>query len=204
MNTNIQLGIDQAIEALYKFSGQSDKMIKYNEDGRECESCMGYISCLDWMQDGLKAKRDSCKGWYYANKTQVEGLLTDWDYRRGKIKPKCKDDKNMKKQCSNCKWGEDEHSPCMMDGAIICEQPNVHLWEPIEQQTKYDPKARYYDAGGIETLDVIEAKLTVEQYKGFCLGNAMKYICRAEHKGNFKRDMEKAIFYLKQAQEGDK
>ena len=115
-------------------------MIKYNEDGRECESCMGYISCLDWMQDGLKAKRDSCKGWYYANKEQVEGLLTDWDYRRGKIKPKCKDDKNMKKQCSNCKWGEDEHSPCMMDGAIICEQPNVHLWEPIEQQTKYDPK----------------------------------------------------------------
>ena len=59
---------------------------------------MGYISCLDWMQDGLKAKRDSCKGWYYANKTQVEGLLTDWDYRRGKIKPKCKDDKMSEEQ----------------------------------------------------------------------------------------------------------
>jgi len=47
MNTNIQLGIDQAIEALYKFSGQSDKMIKYNEDGRECESCM--VTYLVWI-----------------------------------------------------------------------------------------------------------------------------------------------------------
>ena len=73
-----------------------------------------------------------------------------------------------------------------------------------EEQTKYDPKARYYNAGNIETLDIIKAKLTVEQYKGFCLGNAMKYICRAEHKGNYNRDIEKAIFYLKQAQEGDK
>lgn len=74
--------------------------------------------------------------------------------------------------------------------------------EMSEEQTKYDPKARYYNKGGIETLDVIKAKLAVEQYKGFCLGNAMKYICRADHKGNYNRDIEKAIFYLKQAQDG--
>ena len=29
--------------------------------------------------------------------------------------------------------------------------------------TKYDPKSRYYDHGGIETLDILKAKLTPEQ-----------------------------------------
>ena len=166
MNTNIQLGIDQAIEALYKFSGQSDKMIKYNEDGRECESCIGYVSCLTWMQDGLKAKRPSCNGWYYANTEQVEGLLTDWYYRRGKIKPKKE-------------------------------------YDMSEQQTKYDPKSTHYNSGGIETLDYIKAKLTPDQFQGFCMGNVLKYTSRANTKGNFKRDMEKAAYYSKWATQED-
>lgn len=38
-----------------------------------------------------------------------------------------------------------------------------------------DVKSSYYDAGGIETLDVIKAKLTPEQYQGYLQGNAIKY-----------------------------
>lgn len=63
--------------------------------------------------------------------------------------------------------------------------------------TKFDPKSRYYDIGGIEVQDIIKAKLTAEQYRGFCLGNIIKYTCRANHKGQFDRDMEKASFYQK-------
>lgn len=33
-----------------------------------------------------------------------------------------------------------------------------------------DLKSSYYDEGGIETLDIIKAKLSPEQYKGFLLG----------------------------------
>lgn len=58
-----------------------------------------------------------------------------------------------------------------------------------------DPKSTYYDAGGIETLDIIKAKLTSEQYKGFLLGNAIKYSCRGNFKGDPKRDAEKSAFY---------
>ena len=58
-----------------------------------------------------------------------------------------------------------------------------------------DPKSRYYDAGGIETLDIIRAKLTPEQYKGYLLGNMIKYSCRANFKGNFNRDIEKNKIY---------
>lgn len=60
-----------------------------------------------------------------------------------------------------------------------------------------DPKSGYYDAGGIETLDIIAAKLGTEGYHGYLLGNAIKYLCRAKHKCDFERDIEKAIFYLK-------
>ena len=45
-----------------------------------------------------------------------------------------------------------------------------------------DPKSSYYDAGGISTMDIIKAKLTDEQFKGFLLGNQIKYSCRLNHK----------------------
>lgn len=60
---------------------------------------------------------------------------------------------------------------------------------------KYDPGSRYYDAGGLEVQDIIRAKLTPEQYEGFCLGNIIKYSCRANWKGQKKRDIEKVGFY---------
>ena len=60
-----------------------------------------------------------------------------------------------------------------------------------------DPKSSYYDVGGIETLDIIKAKLTPEQYQGYLLGNAIKYQCRMMHKSpdSPQRDADKAANY---------
>lgn len=62
-----------------------------------------------------------------------------------------------------------------------------------------DEKSSYYDVGGIETLDVIKAKLTPDQFKGYLLGNALKYQCRMMHKtpDNPARDAEKAANYTR-------
>lgn len=49
----------------------------------------------------------------------------------------------------------------------------------------------HYTYGTIETIDVIE-----DWNLGYCLGNAVKYISRCEHKGNKKQDLEKAIWYI--------
>ncbi len=49
----------------------------------------------------------------------------------------------------------------------------------------------HYIKGGIETIDFIEAKVL-----GFNLGNVVKYISRADHKGKRIEDLEKARFYL--------
>ena len=49
----------------------------------------------------------------------------------------------------------------------------------------------HYTHGGIETIDIIEA-----WGLGFCLGNAVKYISRAGHKGSKVEDLKKSRWYL--------
>jgi hypothetical protein len=61
--------------------------------------------------------------------------------------------------------------------------------EPTPDLVNHPP---HYKQGGIETIDVIEA-----WGLGFCLGNVVKYISRAEHKGSAIQDLEKAFWYLK-------
>ena len=65
-----------------------------------------------------------------------------------------------------------------------------------EPKVARDEKSSYYDAGGIEVLDVIKAKLTPEQYRGYLLGNAIKYVLRLNWKDTPERDAEKAANYL--------
>ena len=49
----------------------------------------------------------------------------------------------------------------------------------------------HYQGNGIEVIDIIEAFNL-----NFSLGNAIKYILRADKKGNKKQDIQKAIWYL--------
>ena len=52
----------------------------------------------------------------------------------------------------------------------------------------------HYKAGGIETIDFIEAKNL-----GYNLGNVVKYVSRADLKGNKVEDLQKARWYLDRA-----
>jgi hypothetical protein len=74
-----------------------------------------------------------------------------------------------------------------IEAAIANELP-ITMEEP-----KADPvnHPAHYKVGGIETIDFIEAKRL-----NYNTGNAVKYITRADHKGNRKQDLEKAIWYL--------
>lgn len=49
----------------------------------------------------------------------------------------------------------------------------------------------HYKVGGIETIDFIEAKQL-----NYNLGNVVKYVTRADHKGNNVEDLLKARWYL--------
>lgn len=55
----------------------------------------------------------------------------------------------------------------------------------------------HYKQGSIETILVIE---DITQFypanEAYCLGNVIRYISRAVHKGNKQEDLEKAQWYL--------
>jgi len=47
-----------------------------------------------------------------------------------------------------------------------------------------------------ETIKVLKAWMTPEQFEGFCLGNTIKYISRAGKKDAKLQELKKAKFYL--------
>lgn len=49
----------------------------------------------------------------------------------------------------------------------------------------------HYQGNKMEVIDIIE-----DYNLGFSLGNAVKYILRADKKGNKKQDLEKAVWYI--------
>lgn len=76
------------------------------------------------------------------------------------------------------------------------EKVKVQLKKQLDEiEVLMDAKAvdhpSHYNQGKIEVIDFIQ-----DQKLDFCLGNAIKYICRAQHKGKAKQDIAKAIWYL--------
>ena len=58
----------------------------------------------------------------------------------------------------------------------------------------------HYTQGGIECIEGIRAALTPEEFRGYCKGNALKYVWREMHKGG-DESMRKASWYINQATE---
>ena len=84
--------------------------------------------------------------------------------------------------------------------AFTSNEPILNPEITVEEITVQEPKAdpvnhpAHYKVGGIETIDFIEAKAL-----GYHLGNAVKYITRADHKGNRLQDLQKAKWYIDRA-----
>lgn len=53
----------------------------------------------------------------------------------------------------------------------------------------------HYNNGSIECIDALESALSKDQMIGFCVGNAIKYLWRHQHKGKIE-DLKKARFYI--------
>ena len=73
-----------------------------------------------------------------------------------------------------------------------CEHRNEYRYKPY-QKKKPDPvnHPQHYTShpSGVECIQITE-------HMNFNLGNAMKYIWRADEKGDPKENIEKAIWYL--------
>lgn len=92
--------------------------------------------------------------------------------------------------CYDC-----ENDKCALMGES--SEKCCSMWttiKPAEPDIVSSPS--HYTDGGIETIDYIRAKLTAEEFRGYCKGNALKYISRAGKKGEAAEDISKAIVYL--------
>lgn len=73
-------------------------------------------------------------------------------------------------------------------------------------EIKNDPVNRpaHYTYGGLELIDVLWAKLSPEEFRGYLKGNILKYTIRAEHKGDASQDYAKASWYANRLRESTK
>lgn len=76
------------------------------------------------------------------------------------------------------------------------------------QEPKQEPKAvdmvnnpPHYKVGGIETYDILKAKLSKEELRGYLKGNVIKYVTRAGYKGASAEDAGKLAWYAQRLAE---
>ena len=70
----------------------------------------------------------------------------------------------------------------------------------MSQNSNVDHPA-YYNRGNIECIDAMIAAFGKAEVAVFCKINAFKYLWRAENKGKYKEDMEKAAWYISKVNE---
>lgn len=68
----------------------------------------------------------------------------------------------------------------------------VHKSQPKPDLVNHPP---HYTAGGIETIDFLQAKLTRDEFIGYLKGNVLKYGSRLGKKGNTDIDAGKMAWY---------
>lgn len=65
----------------------------------------------------------------------------------------------------------------------------------VRLSTNVDHPNHYGGDTTYETIKVLKAWLTAEQYQGFLIGNSIKYQSRYRNKGGIE-DLKKAMWYL--------
>lgn len=84
-------------------------------------------------------------------------------------------------ECNVC-WNSEYKDEPFIGNEILSKYTPVN--DPVNHPN-------HYNAHNIEVIDFIQ-----DWELNFCLGNAIKYICRADFKGNAIEDLKKAIQYL--------
>ena len=81
------------------------------------------------------------------------------------------------------------------------ERPTKATGEHYQVVEKGDPvnnPKHYAIAPDVEAIDIIRASLTPEQFKGYLLGNFLKYRLRAGDKGDLQQDIDKSNWYKRE------
>ena len=75
--------------------------------------------------------------------------------------------------------------------ARVIYAPSSTVVDPVRPEPNTVHHPAHYNAGSIEVIEAIEA-----WNLGFNLGNVVKYVVRADHKGSAVEDLRKALWYI--------
>ena len=100
-----------------------------------------------------------------------------------------------------CNCGE--HLPPEWSGSYICKCGNNHylLDGNVVWNNNNSTNPDHYKVGKYEAIDILESKLTEEEFQGFLKGNIMKYMMRSNYKGQHDTDCAKAAWYANKLEE---
>lgn len=110
--------------------------------------------------------------------------------------------------CSNCDWykgcecsnRDSEHYKAVLGKFGSCDNYFPRLTMKLEEIKTLEMKDEKYESinhpshynQGIEAIDYIES-----HKMNFNIGNVIKYVTRAKHKGTELQDLKKGLWYLK-------
>lgn len=104
----------------------------------------------------------------------------------------------MDSMCKDCVFGDLPYGRCSFNDSphtirnSELEVINCDGYTPKEPSKTNHPD--HYNFGKVECIDAIESALSPEEFEGFCKGNIIKYVWRANHKGGAE-DLQKAVWY---------
>jgi len=136
-----------------------------------------------YIADNPKAKPVEISQAMGVNRQYVYTVM--WETKRRDAKAKVKAKAKAIKTQQQVVKGAIEH---WKNISTTSSGKQIEMFEP-----KSDPvnHPAHYKVGGIETIDFIEAKKL-----SYNIGNVVKYLTRADHKGNRLQDLRKAQWYL--------
>lgn len=91
----------------------------------------------------------------------------------------------MAHYCVDC---QNDHTEC------TCHL--MPLAKPVDDGVRKPSHYQVFD--GVESIEIIARSMTVSEFRGFCLGNVLKYRLRAGKKSELatmEKDLNKAAFY---------
>ena len=144
----------------------------------------------NYMKDHPEAK---AKAIAEAIGTKINYVYTVMHQERKKLKASATPDSLVKVQ--GVMMGKDDKSNLtdeqMSRLVFNATKPKIRMQRSIDDVNQ----PPHYKIGGIETIDVIEAKLTPEEFRGYLKGNVMKYASRTGYKGDALQDAGKMAWY---------
>jgi hypothetical protein len=81
-------------------------------------------------------------------------------------------------------------------GEPVKFKPKYRMMLSMEKEQDMVNNPPHYTKGGMETIDIMEAKSTPEEFKGHLKLTALKYLTRAGHKDDELQDAKKTQWYV--------